>query len=83
MAQRDPDLRIVAIEAFAPRFPVMPAMEELNGGWLGGPFLPHDHRSCKLAATFSSVPLEKPACGVAVNEDFSNEYPVIEGRGRV
>ena len=35
----------------------MPAMEELNVGWLEEPFPPHDHRSYELAATFSSVPL--------------------------
>jgi L-alanine-DL-glutamate epimerase-like enolase superfamily enzyme len=36
---------------------VMPAMEELNVGWLEEPFPPHDHRSYELASTFSSVPL--------------------------
>ncbi len=35
----------------------MPAMEELDVGWLEEPFPPHDHRSYELAATFSSVPL--------------------------
>ncbi|MDB5812476.1 MAG: dgoD 2 [Betaproteobacteria bacterium] len=35
----------------------MPAMEELNVGWLEEPFPPHDHRSYELASTFSSVPL--------------------------
>src|SRR6187455_2657641 len=36
---------------------VMPAMEDLNVGWLEEPFPPHDHKSYELAATFSSVPL--------------------------
>jgi D-galactarolactone cycloisomerase len=36
---------------------VMPAMEELNVGWLEEPFPPHDHRSYELASRFSSVPL--------------------------
>ncbi len=35
----------------------MPAMEELDVGWLEEPFPPHDHRSYELASTFSRVPL--------------------------
>ncbi|HEV2009121.1 MAG TPA: mandelate racemase/muconate lactonizing enzyme family protein [Burkholderiales bacterium] len=35
----------------------LPAMEELNVGWLEEPFPPHDYRSYELAAGFSRVPL--------------------------
>jgi L-alanine-DL-glutamate epimerase-like enolase superfamily enzyme len=36
---------------------VMPAMDELNVGWLEEPFPPHDHRSYQLATSFGQVPL--------------------------
>jgi D-galactarolactone cycloisomerase len=36
---------------------VMPAMDELNVGWLEEPFPPHDHCSYQLATSFGQVPL--------------------------
>jgi L-alanine-DL-glutamate epimerase-like enolase superfamily enzyme len=36
---------------------VMPAMDELNVGWLEEPFPPHDHHSYQLATSFGQVPL--------------------------
>jgi L-alanine-DL-glutamate epimerase-like enolase superfamily enzyme len=35
----------------------LPAMEELDVGWLEEPFPPHDHRSYEIAAGLSRVPL--------------------------
>ncbi|MBN9090964.1 MAG: mandelate racemase/muconate lactonizing enzyme family protein [Reyranella sp.] len=36
---------------------VMPAMDELNIGWLEEPFPAHDHRSYRLARSFGRTPL--------------------------
>ena len=53
---------------------VMPAMDELNIGWLEEPFPAHDHRSYKLARGFGRTPL-------AAGENHYTRFefhPVIE-----